>query len=123
VPVPACRIADISKLWTFLVYCRGSAFPVSLDGSYRSNAVQSRAFPYSYKLSDVAIKTGFSGSTVSRVLHDKTRKYKISEETRTAVRRAAEELGYAPNKLARGLRLKKTHQIVADVQIPSLPRW
>jgi LacI family transcriptional regulator len=72
-------------------------------------------------LTDIARKTGFSVSTVSRVLHDQTRKYKISEETSIAVRRAAEELGYTPNKLARGLRLKKTHMIgviVPDVSNP-----
>jgi LacI family transcriptional regulator len=72
-------------------------------------------------LTDIARKTGFSVSTVSRVLHDQSRKYKISEETRAAVRRAAEELGYTPNKLARGLRLSKTHQIgviVPDVSNP-----
>jgi LacI family transcriptional regulator len=72
-------------------------------------------------LIDIARKTGFSVSTVSRVLHDQSRKYKISEGTRTAIRRVAEELGYTPNKLARGLRLNKTHQIgviVPDVSNP-----
>lgn len=72
-------------------------------------------------LTDVAARTGFSVSTVSRVLHDRTQKYKISEETKISIRRAAEELGYTPNKLARGLRLKKTHQIgviVPDVSNP-----
>lgn len=72
-------------------------------------------------LTDIAKKTGFSVSTVSRVLHDRTGKYKIPEDTRSAIRRAAEELGYTPNKLARGLRLQKTHQlgiIVPDVSNP-----
>jgi LacI family transcriptional regulator len=72
-------------------------------------------------LIDVANKTGFSVSTVSRVLHDRAQKYKISEETKTIVRQAADELGYTPNKVARGLRLRKTHQIgviVPDVSNP-----
>jgi len=72
-------------------------------------------------LTDIAKKTGYSVSTVSRVLHDQTRKYKISETTSVEVRRAADELGYTPNKLARGLRLKKTHQIgvvIPDVSNP-----
>ena len=72
-------------------------------------------------LTDIARKTGFSVSTVSRVLHDQTQKYKISDRTRVAVRRAAEELGYTPNQLARGLRLRQTHQIgviVPDVSNP-----
>jgi len=72
-------------------------------------------------LIDIAVKTGFSVSTVSRVLHDKSQKYKISEETKIAVRKAAEELGYRPNTLARGLRLKKTHEIgviVPDIANP-----
>lgn len=72
-------------------------------------------------LIDIAKKTGYSVSTVSRVLHDNTQKYKISDETKKTVREAAEELGYTPNKLARGLRLQKTHQIgviVPDISNP-----
>ena len=62
-------------------------------------------------LKDIARKTGFSVSTVSRVLHDKTKKYKISEETQQVVIQTAEKLGYRINKLARGLRLKRTHEV------------
>jgi len=69
-------------------------------------------------LADIAKKAGYSISTVSRVLHDNTQKYKISDETKATIRRAAEELGYRPNKLARGLRLQKTHQI--GVLIPDI---
>jgi LacI family transcriptional regulator len=72
-------------------------------------------------LTDIAKATGYSVSTVSRVLHDEVKKYKISEETTATIRAAAEKLGYTPNKLARGLRLKKTHQIgviVPDVSNP-----
>jgi LacI family transcriptional regulator len=74
-----------------------------------------------FTLSDIAKRAGCSVSTVSRVLHDKTQKWKISEETKATVRQAAEELGYTPNKIARGLRLQRTHQIgliVPDVSNP-----
>lgn len=72
-------------------------------------------------LTDIAHATGYSVSTVSRVLHDEIRKYKISDETTATIRAAAEKLGYTPNKLARGLRLRKTQQIgviVPDVSNP-----
>jgi LacI family transcriptional regulator len=72
-------------------------------------------------LKDIAKRTGFSVSTVSRVLHDKTKKYKISKETQKIVNRAAVELGYRINKLARGLRLQRTHEIgvvVPDIANP-----
>ncbi len=72
-------------------------------------------------LHDIAQRTGFSVSTVSRVLHDDAQRYKISEETKATIRRMAEELGYSPNKMARGLRLRRSHQIgviVPDVSNP-----
>jgi LacI family transcriptional regulator len=52
------------------------------------------------------------------VLHGGDQRYKISDETSALVRQAAAALGYTPNKVARGLRLQRTHQIgviVADV--------
>ncbi|MFA5803471.1 MAG: LacI family DNA-binding transcriptional regulator [Melioribacteraceae bacterium] len=72
-------------------------------------------------LKDIAEKTGVSVSTVSRVLHDNTKKYKISEETQTRVKQAAKEIGYRVNALARGLRLQKTYEIgiiVPDIANP-----
>jgi len=69
-------------------------------------------------LTDIARKTGVSVSTVSRVLHDDTQRYTISEKTKRMVRSAAEELRYTPNKLARGLRLRETRQI--GVVIPDI---
>lgn len=77
--------------------------------------------PMACTLSDIAQKTGFSVSTVSRVLHDNSNRYKIREETKDAIRQAARDLGYTPNKIARGLRLNQTHQIgiiVADLANP-----
>lgn len=72
-------------------------------------------------LKDIAEKTGFSVSTVSRVLHDNTKKYKISEETQVKVKSVAKEMGYRINTLARGLRLQKTFEIgviVPDIANP-----
>ena len=60
---------------------------------------------------DIARKAGISVSTVSRVLNHKTANYRISKQTEALVQKAAKELNYQPNQLARGLRLKKTHTI------------
>jgi LacI family transcriptional regulator len=72
-------------------------------------------------LKDIAQRTGFSVSTISRVLHDSSKKYKIGDETKERIRKVAEELGYRPNSLARGLRLQQTNEIgivVPDISNP-----
>ncbi|MGE5683013.1 MAG: LacI family DNA-binding transcriptional regulator [Bacillota bacterium] len=72
-------------------------------------------------LNDIAAKAGVSTTTVSRVLNNKHEKYRISTETKKMVLKAAKELHYKPNLLARGLRLKKTHTIgivVPDISNP-----
>lgn len=72
-------------------------------------------------LKDIAEKTNVSVSTVSRVLHDKSEKYKIGKETQDRVKEAAKELGYRVNALARGLRLQRTNEIgviVPDISNP-----
>lgn len=72
-------------------------------------------------LKDIAKKTGFSVSTISRVLHDNSKKYKISVETQTKVQQTANDLGYRLNTLARGLRMQKTYEIgliVPDIANP-----
>ena len=74
-----------------------------------------------YTLKDIAEKTGVSVSTVSRVLHDNSNKYKISKETQEKVKEVAKSFGYSVNALARGLRLKKTFEIgviVPDISNP-----
>lgn len=74
-----------------------------------------------YTLKDIADKTGVSVSTVSRVLHDNSKKYKISEKTQEKVKQAAKGFGYRVNALARGLRLQKTFEIgviVPDISNP-----
>jgi LacI family transcriptional regulator len=52
---------------------------------------------------DVARAAGVSVTTVSHVLND-TPNTRTSDETRIRVRTAAAELGYRPNRMARGLR-------------------
>ena len=52
----------------------------------------------------VARRAGVSQSTVSLVLSGKARG-RVSAGTEEAVRRAADELGYRPNRAARALRL------------------
>jgi LacI family transcriptional regulator len=88
---------------------------------YPNNALHWNRFYMSYTLKDIAKKTGVSISTVSRVLHDDSKKYKISDETTARVKFVAKELGYRVNALARGLRQQKTSEIgivVPDISNP-----
>jgi LacI family transcriptional regulator len=67
---------------------------------------------------DVASKAGVSPMTVSRVINDRPR---VSDDTRRRVQGAIVELGYVPNRLARGLIRRSTHAlgvIVPDVGNP-----
>lgn len=70
---------------------------------------------------DVARAAGVSPSTVSRVY---TMPDMVSDGSRTVVRRAAERLGYAPNRAARGLITGRTGNlgvIVPDLSNPFFP--
>jgi LacI family transcriptional regulator len=65
--------------------------------------------------------TGFSYSTISRVLNGKAKEFRISDETCQAIMDAAKKLDYRPNILARSLRLRKSNTIgliVPDIQNP-----
>jgi LacI family transcriptional regulator len=67
---------------------------------------------------DVANRAGVSPMTVSRVINDRPR---VSDDTRRRVQGAIVELGYVPNRLARGLIRRTTHAfgvIVPDVGNP-----
>lgn len=69
---------------------------------------------------DVAEHAGVDISVVSRVLSDDP-VLRVGDETRARVERIIEELGYAPNAMARGLRLQKTGAVallVPDVVNP-----
>jgi DNA-binding LacI/PurR family transcriptional regulator len=58
----------------------------------------------SVTLKDVAARSGVSVTTVSRVINNRESGVPIREETRLRILKAAKDLGYRPNLLARGLR-------------------
>lgn len=67
---------------------------------------------------DVATHAGVSAMTVSRVIN---RSPRVSADTRERVEASIAQLGYVPNRLARGLIQRKTHAfgvIVPDVANP-----
>ena len=66
----------------------------------------------------IARRTGFSASTVSRVLNGRSAKYRISEKTARTILDEAERCGYRPNTLAKGLRTNRTFTI--GLIIPSI---
>src|SRR3954469_15634491 len=61
-------------------------------------------------LKDVAAEAGVSVTTVSHILNNVQGK-RINAETRRLVLEVAERLGYLPNGLARGLRLKRSNTV------------
>lgn len=64
---------------------------------------------------------GLSVSVVSRVLSGQAAKYRISRKSEEAILKAAKELDFSPNKLARGLRLNKTATfglVIPDISNP-----
>ena len=64
---------------------------------------------------EVAVDLGLSVATVSRAL---TRPELLKENTRIRVLEAVERLGYQPNLIARGLRLRESRLVF--VVVPSL---
>jgi LacI family transcriptional regulator len=62
-------------------------------------------------LKDVAHAAGVSITTASVVLNDKRDGIRVPESTRDRVLRAARELGYVPNEMARGLRSRRSAAI------------
>jgi len=67
---------------------------------------------------DVALSSGVSTATVSRVLNDDPR---VSGDTRLQVKTAIDSLGYKPNQVARSLKTKATRTIgVVAPQLASL---
>ena len=74
-------------------------------------------------LRDVARVAGVHPGTVSRALNPATEAL-VREETVRRVRRVAEELGYRPNPLARGLKTNRSYTVgvlVPDIQNPLFP--
>ena len=74
-------------------------------------------------LRDVARIAGVHPGTVSRALNPATEPL-VRDETVRRVRQVAEELGYRPNPLARGLKTNRSYTIgviVPDIQNPLFP--
>ncbi len=59
-------------------------------------------------IKDIARAAGVSHPTVSRALSDSPL---ISEETKARIQRLAQEMGYSPNALARGLVTRQTYSV------------
>ncbi|APS40563.1 LacI family DNA-binding transcriptional regulator [Salegentibacter sp. T436] len=71
-------------------------------------------------LKDIAKKVGVSAATVSYVL-SKDKESKVSVEVAEKVKKAAKELNYQPNQIAKSLKMGKTFTIgliVADISNP-----
>jgi len=72
------------------------------------------------RLKDIADKTGFSTNTVSLALRESPR---IPLQTRELIRRAADELNYLPNQIAKSLVSRETKTIglvLTDITNPTL---
>ena len=65
----------------------------------------------SVTLKDIASELNLSVSLISQVLNGNAMQLKIKKETELLVIKKAKEMGYVPNKIARGLRIKKTNTI------------
>ena len=66
----------------------------------------------------ISERTGFSISTVSRVLSGKGKKYRISQKTIDYVKDVARSCNYTPNLIAQSLRTRKTNTI--GLAIPNI---
>ncbi len=72
-------------------------------------------------LQSIAKQLGVSTTTVSRVLSGQSRKYRISPATEKLIRQTASELGYIPDQVAKGLRMRKSDTIgliIPDISNP-----
>jgi LacI family transcriptional regulator len=82
---------------------------------HKRNAKDGRSVVTIY---DIAKKAGVSAMTVSRVINNTGR---ISEETRSKVKRVMDELNYVPNTMARSLVLQETKMLsllITDITNP-----
>ncbi len=69
-------------------------------------------------INDIAEKSGFSITTVSRVLNGKAEQYRISRKSQQRIKDTARELNYVPNQFAANLKSGKSNTIA--LIIPSL---
>ena len=63
------------------------------------------------KMADIAKTSGFSVTTVSRVLSGHAKDFRITKGTAEKIKAVAEKMGYRPSQLARGLRTSQTFNI------------
>src|SRR5690349_17673747 len=80
-------------------------------GANGRDAARLRGMPSRVTLQDVADRAGTSRTTAHYVLTGRDREMRIAEGTRRRVLRAANELRYRPNLMARGLRTRVTRTI------------
>lgn len=69
-------------------------------------------------LQTISERTGYSVSTVSRVLSGKGEQYRIGKQAIETITREARECNYTPDLIAKGLRTKKTSTI--GLTVPSI---
>lgn len=72
-------------------------------------------------LKDIADRVGVSIALVSYVMNGQEKEKRVGPEVAKKIRRAAEELNYQPNQIARSLRMQSTKTlglIVADIANP-----
>lgn len=69
-------------------------------------------------LQTISERTGYSISTVSRVLSGKGEQYRISQRTIDVIRKEAEKCNYTPDLIAKGLRTRRTNTI--GLTVPSI---
>jgi LacI family transcriptional regulator len=72
-------------------------------------------------LKDVALRVGVSTALVSYVLNNKEKKARVGVEMAKRIRKAADELNYTPNLIAKSLKSGRTNTIgliVADISNP-----
>ncbi len=77
----------------------------------------------SVTIRDVARVANVHPGTVSRALNEETRAL-VNQETAERVLRAAEQLGYRPNRIARGLKTSRSYTIgvlIPDITNPLFP--
>lgn len=60
---------------------------------------------------DLSERTGYSISTISRVLSGKSKQYRISEKTVALIESEARAMGYTPSFMAKCLRTQRTHTL------------
>lgn len=74
-------------------------------------APKKKSAKFKTSLGEIARLANTSTTTVSLVLNNKAKQYRISQKTQDKVNLLAKQLNYVPNPSARNLRLKKTQTI------------